>query len=289
MPGLVIELSATTPVLPEFPRNGICILESRHARGFVMPPASYDFSEVMLILAGAGHVCCGASRQPVRPRDLVLVPKGISYFFEDEKSRELAMFCLCLRLHGELKTLFAPLLPDRFRVLRNLGISCAAANHFRAILLAASSSRPGNEAVAVAESLQLLLKLPQGVAPVAPPATEASTQARLRARVASHVTQLQSGFHKSESLEIVASRMGMSPRSLTHHFRALTSLSRASYLRRLRVRHAQELLQDCSRSVIGVAFACGYEELSSFLRAFRNETGLSPTAWRESVAKKSAS
>jgi len=83
--------------------------------------------------------------------------------------------------------------------------------------------------------------------------------------------------------------MGLSPRSLTHRFRSLTSLGRAAYLRRLRIRHAQELLQDCSRSVIGVAFACGYEELSSFLRAFRNATGLSSTAWREFVAEKSTS
>jgi AraC family L-rhamnose operon regulatory protein RhaS len=283
MPGLVIELSATSPVLPEFPGNGICILESRHAKGFSMAPASYDFWEVMLILAGAGHVCSGGMRHPVRAKDLVLVPKGTSYCFEDEPSRELAMFCLCLRPVGDLKSLFAPLLPDRFRVVRNVGISRVAATHFRAILMAASETHARNEAVAVAESLQLLLKLPKEF-PAIPTAPEAGSQARLRARVASHIAQLQTTFHESESLEVVADRMAMSPRSLTHHFRALTGQSRASYLRGLRIRHSQELLLDPARSVVGVAFACGYEELSSFLRAFRKETGMSPTAWRESKA-----
>jgi AraC family L-rhamnose operon regulatory protein RhaS len=50
---------------------------------------------------------------------------------------------------------------------------------------------------------------------------------------------------------------------------------------RLRIEYACQLLREASRSILAIAFETGYEDLSSFYRAFKREKGLPPRAWRE--------
>jgi len=63
-------------------------------------------------------------------------------------------------------------------------------------------------------------------------------------------------------------------------FREVTGESWLSYLRRLRLEHARSLLRDRNRSIAAVAFESGFEDLSSFYRAFKTATGMVPHQWR---------
>ncbi len=75
--------------------------------------------------------------------------------------------------------------------------------------------------------------------------------------------------------------LGMSRRRFTHLFRQVARSSWSSYLTRLRIDYACQLLRETSRSIIATAFECGYEDLSSFYRAFKRQRGLPPRVWRE--------
>lgn len=64
-------------------------------------------------------------------------------------------------------------------------------------------------------------------------------------------------------------------------FKHKTGVSPGIYLRRTRVEKAKELLQNTSFSVTHVAVMVGYSCNSTFTRAFRNITGMTPKAYRK--------
>jgi len=272
----IIELEARHPVLPKFPDYGICILESRHSETFAMAPSRYDFSEVMLVLEGAGWIIHGKTRHPIRHHDLMVIPRGEEYRIEDRPTSPLAVLCLCIRPRSDQGSVWAGVLPGEFSLPRNSGLSREVAMHLRAILFEQSLAREHTGAVVIAQTLLLLSKLkrrrvsgkqrPQAVTAIA--------------RVQQDVRQLAVTFHEPETNEAAAARLGMSTKSLTAYFRKLTGCSRPQYLQSLRIGHACRLLRESSESVASISFACGFEDLSTFSRAFRAEQKMSPTQWR---------
>jgi AraC family L-rhamnose operon regulatory protein RhaS len=279
----VIDLKARSPVLPRFPSYGLCILESRHIPGFRMPPSRYDFWEVMLVIEGRGWVVQNETRHPLQPRDVVVVPAGTTYHLEDSPDAPLANTGLCIRPTPALESLFAPLLPKDFWVHRGGILNDEAAFHLRAILFEQSRPTAFSEAIVIAQALMLLSKLARRERPHEGDLEKPlrSREIELLARVREYVEQLETRFHESETIETVGGRLGMSSKSLTSYFRQVTGVSRQRYIQRLRLDHACRLLDDPEQSVASIAFACGFEDLSTFFRAFRLEKKMSPGQWRK--------
>lgn len=276
----IIELEARGPVLPNFPAYGVCILESRHTGEFKMPPTKYDFSEVMMVLEGRGWIVQGKIRHPIKRRDLMVVPAGSSYFVEDSAEAPLAILCLCIRPPADYKNLWKTVLPSKLAVHRNAPLSDEVASHLRSILFEQSQPRICTEAVVIAQSLLLFGKLKRKAGFVEEAVSMRPREVELVTHVLDYVNQLGSSFHESETIEAVAARLGISPKSLTTHFRAITGKSRQQYIQGLRLDYACRLLSESDQSVTSVSFACGFEDLSTFFRAFRLAKKMSPSQWR---------
>ncbi len=272
----VIEHGTRKPVLPSFPDYGICILESRHGKGFTMQPSRYDFSEVMLVLEGRGWIVRGGVRHPLVRRDVMVVPAGDSYFVEDNTADPLAILCLCLRPPPGQQGLWKGVLPDAFARHRHAPLAGEVITHLRAILYEQSQPRGDTAGVVTAHSLMLLSKIRRKGRTPAAHSREVGTMARVR----DYLRQLEGAFHETETIAAAAARLGISPKTLTGHFRAITGTTRQRYIRDLRVAHACRLLADSRQSVTSVSFACGFEDISTFFRAFRAVKRMSPSQWR---------
>ncbi len=281
MKPVVIDLSSSSPVLPRFPEYGIGISESRHSQAFTMEPSQYDFHEVMLVLNGAGWAVHAGVRLPLRKNEAITVPAGSYYHLEDRKAKPLSILCLCIRPPTPWQALFNEVLPKRFAVVRHQGMSAAIASHLRMILYEQSQGMPGEAAVVTGRTLELLstlLRRAPGQFP-APPIVSPGNNPEVYIR--DYIEKLQTNFHEPETLTMAAERLGVSARTLSSYFRKITGCSRLQYLQELRLSHARHLLSSTRQPITSIAFACGFEELSTFFRAFRAREKCSPSQWRE--------
>jgi AraC-like DNA-binding protein len=124
-----------------------------------------------------------------------------------------------------------------------------------------------------------------GPAPARAGADHRSTLADANRRaVERFLAELPHRFYEPLRLDRAAADLGMSRRSFTRLFRAVTGYSFAEYVERVRTEYACRLLRETTRGILSIAFECGYEDLSSFYRAFKRHVGVAPGSWRESGA-----
>lgn len=81
------------------------------------------------------------------------------------------------------------------------------------------------------------------------------------------------------SLDELATRAGMSRRTLSRHIRARTGGSLGQWLKHVRLARAQEILVSGARGVETVADSAGFPDAHALRSAFRSELGLTPTQW----------
>ena len=88
-------------------------------------------------------------------------------------------------------------------------------------------------------------------------------------------------FAESLSLEDLAQRFFISPSHLSHEFRKWTGFSPKRYIVLSRLSNARRLLLTSDASVGDIAIQCGFHDVNNFIRAFRQETGLTPAVYRK--------
>lgn len=78
----------------------------------------------------------------------------------------------------------------------------------------------------------------------------------------------------------VAGAVGLSPFHFCRAFAASVGLSPQKYLRLIRIRQGEKLLANERVSIEAAAARLGYQNPAAFARAFKRETGLTPSAFR---------
>lgn len=98
-------------------------------------------------------------------------------------------------------------------------------------------------------------------------------------RVRSAVELLTHEFTQQHSVAELARRLAMSPFHFTRTFTALVGCPPHHYLLQVRLRTAALRLLE-GDTVTNAAFACGFQNLSHFVRTFRKRFGVSPGRFR---------
>lgn len=272
--------SRQSPVAVVLPPHGVYVWETQHAHGFVMNPEEHAFAEVFYVLDGSGAFVLGGRAEPCGAGDVVVVPPGVVHVIEDRDSP------LTLYGVGVSRDLLAHDLGPVLRAGVRPGSRSLAGRvrgGLRRLLHEQTDTQPGGRALMVGLTLQLLAVLARAPARVGvehrAPLADTNRRAVERFRA-----ELPHRFYEPLRLDRAAADLGMSRRSFTRLFRTVTGYSFAEYVERLRAEYACRLLRDTARGILSIAFECGYEDLSSFYRAFKRHIGVAPGAWRESGA-----
>lgn len=87
------------------------------------------------------------------------------------------------------------------------------------------------------------------------------------------------------SLGLLAEQFDITPQTLRRNFKEATGQTLSSYLIQLRIERAKQLLIQTDLDLNNICVQCGYIDVSSFTRLFKNEVGVSPGIYRENHRK----
>ena len=96
---------------------------------------------------------------------------------------------------------------------------------------------------------------------------------------------IEKNFSKKCSLKDVSDYVGYDYSYISKLFKRKLGITLKSYVNRLRIQRAVNLLKNTDNSVLDIAFECGFGCLRSFDREFFSVIGLKPTEYRKSVAE----
>lgn len=87
--------------------------------------------------------------------------------------------------------------------------------------------------------------------------------------------------HASENitLDMAAGKMHFSPSHFSKVFKQLTGIGFLKYLNIIRITQASELLARSEETVTQIAFQCGFQNVRTFNRVFKEITGYTPTEY----------
>ena len=101
------------------------------------------------------------------------------------------------------------------------------------------------------------------------------------------ISYLSEHFGDDITLAQLAARFGYNEKYLSHalheltgtHFRQLVNLYRVEAARK-------KLVEDPHRSVTDIGMECGFSAMNTFHRAFKEKTGMTPSAYRKKLARR---
>jgi len=95
-------------------------------------------------------------------------------------------------------------------------------------------------------------------------------------------------YSDSVSLRTVAMEASTNPYTLSRTFGAIMGASFRSYLLRVRIAKAEQLLRDSGRTITEIAQMVGFGDLPRFDKVFRRATGMPPSVYRDRLRDKQA-
>jgi AraC-like DNA-binding protein len=254
------------------PNYGVRAWESHHDHDFHMEPEQHHFYEVFYIHAGSGWVNLGRARHGCTAGDVIIAVPRTLHRFEDKDPLTLYGLEIASELlppDNEANQRLAVGLP-----LRDPQLARSMRTSLRRLLHEQQQPRAGSAAFSVGVALQLVATIVKTVRNDQLPMADPDTV------VQQFVNELRGRFFEPWALDAVADDLGVSRRHFTRLFRKITGESFAEHLERLRIEHAANLLRQTPKNVTLIAFECGYEDLSSFYRAFHRLFEIAPQQYR---------
>lgn len=92
---------------------------------------------------------------------------------------------------------------------------------------------------------------------------------------------IRENYTSSLTLESMAKKCDMSPKYFGSFFKSMTGKTPIEYLNEYRIEKAALLLMNTGKSVTDIAYSCGFNDLSYFIKTFKNVTGTSPGKFRK--------
>jgi AraC-like DNA-binding protein len=243
--------------------------------------------QLLVIRRGAGRMTGDCAAPRISPCEVILLPVGMSACLEPTSEQPLTALML------EAPEALASLSGDDDLPSGSLSLDPAVERTILRALMrvqfenemgSTTSKGAATTGLRIEMSIRALSFLARPTSSPAPRthplgSTVAPLNQESLQRVRGYVDQLDRLLHEPSDVDRAATALGLSRRRFTDLFRQLTGSAWQPYLQEVRVRHALRLLSQGSTEIPLVAFACGFDDPSTFYRAFRRVTGTTPKGW----------
>ncbi|MBE7041559.1 MAG: AraC family transcriptional regulator [Ruminococcaceae bacterium] len=100
-------------------------------------------------------------------------------------------------------------------------------------------------------------------------------------KLRSVLSYIRSNYSVPITLDDMANAAGMSPKYFCYFFKEMTTKTPVEYLTLYRIEKASRKLIHSDLSVTAIAFACGFNDLSYFIKTFKQIKGITPAKFRK--------
>ena len=91
---------------------------------------------------------------------------------------------------------------------------------------------------------------------------------------------IENSYASPLTLDELAKEAGMSRKYFCHFFKRMTQKTPINYLNTYRIEHAARKLIATDNSITEIAYECGFNDLSYFIKTFKSVKGVSPKTFR---------
>lgn len=270
------KFSSNQIALPDY---GIYVESHRHDSNFAMEMHSHAVASMFNIIAGKGVCLAEGNEYDISANDAILLKPDVPHQLIDKPKAPMTV--LVVYFGSEVERINSTLLEDLYRSQIVTGTSmhrCMTIRNELRKMLDEQHSREVNFAEAIRQSFsRILLQLKRSLADQPERETRASAS---ELRVQQVLDYVQQRFYEPPSLAEAARLGALSTRQFTTICRKITNQSYLQYINSLRIKKSADMLKNTSMSVAAIAFEAGFEDLSTFYRAFKRYCNTSPQEYR---------
>jgi len=264
-----------TPALPDY---GIYISNHHHGPRFVLSEHKHLYHNLLYIVSGRGECVTNGWRKAICANMAILLRKNQPHQLIDKPSKPMAIFVVYFSDVAARKN--TNLLQPLLRLARPIDVPVQNVGYIRKLLrqmLYEQQNRPSMYDISIQLCLSsILLELNRAASAKRHLTTQGTSTERVR-RVLKSVKQTHYEPHRLSS----AARMAcLSQRQFTNLCRKVTGRSFVEYVNEIRLAKAHKLLTDTDVPVSAIAFEVGFEDISTFYRAFRKSYKTAPLSLR---------
>jgi AraC family L-rhamnose operon regulatory protein RhaS len=258
----------------ELPEWGVLVLESHHSPQFTMEWRTHSFIKVVYVLRGVGEFYLDDKSIEFQTADVVVVPAGTKNRIVDSSASSLYVCCIAPHLFQFDKGLI-PLMEQQL-IQNDRRFTTRAASLMRRMVHTQRTATGLTSVGMVTDAMRLIQLVLERVRRTPKHPRESDDRSTVRR----YIQSLPDRFFEEESIDTTCHRLGIPRRTFTQIFAELAGETWLAYVRRLAIEHATRQLKETTLPVTSIAFECGFNDLSTFYRQFKKQTGRSPTEFR---------
>ncbi len=268
---------------PDLPDYGVLVESHHHGPNFSTGLHLHSYSTLIYVVSGRGRCVAGGSDYYLEPDSVLMLGRGRPHEMIDKPGGAMVVFVVYfadeLPLVGE--GIMSPLFSQSL-----IEVPRHNSRYLRQILrqmLYEQNARPPYYGDALRQCFSSIVLMLHRI--VVSGADKNHGPAKSEQRVLNALEYVASHYYEIFTLSDIAADAELSERQFTNVCRKLKGQSFVQYLNSIRTEKAKELLVTTSMSISAIAFEVGFEEISTFYRAFKKHQGQSPLSLRKDGEK----
>ncbi len=261
--------------------HGVLIQSHHHDPGFRTATHEHPYHSLLYIAAGQGQYIIGDRQYDLHPNTAIVLKKGQPHQLIDKPGKAMVVFVVYFS--RQIATANRQILDELFESQAPIAIASHQALSIRKSLRQMLHEQNDKDVLfefAVRQCLSSILldiyRTARAAEKSPPCPADAST-----ARVAKILDHVEEQYYHPQSLAVAAKMAYLSQRQFTNICRKIKGHSFIHFVNSVRANRAADLLRQTKTPVSAIAFEVGFEELSTFYRAFKRYHKTSPLAFRK--------
>lgn len=235
--------------------------------------------ELIYVRAGQAHLCINDDEFTAHAGDLIFVDTG-DFHYSDSTAHENELDFIVfdpgiVSQHYHRAHFASPLITAD--ELASYGLSGHVLRLFHCVHDELRSRDSGYQEIVSAMLTEFLFRLRRSHARLDETLTSRSHRAELLYDMQQLLTWIDDHYGEDITLSYAAGRMNFSESHFSKIFKKLIGINFVTYINAVRIEHAAEMLRSSGEKITDIAIRCGFGNIRSFNRTFKEYTGCTPS------------